>query len=172
MKSKFFSIILFIIFITIFFIFYKGLQNSNIYIPENNIEKEIPSFEVKKFASNEIENSDQIFEHNKFYLLNIWASWCVPCRDEHKYLMELSKEKNIELVGLNYKDKYENAKNFLDELNNPYNSIYEDQDGTISIEWGAYGVPESFLIFNNKIIKKIIGPISQKSLFEIKNIIK
>lgn len=172
MKSKFFSIILFIIFITIFFIFYKGLQNSNIYIPENNIEKKIPSFEVKKFASNEIENSDQIFEHNKFYLLNIWASWCVPCRDEHKYLMELSKEKNIELVGLNYKDKYENAKNFLDELNNPYNSIYEDQDGTISIEWGAYGVPESFLIFNNKIIKKIIGPISQKSLFEIKNIIK
>ena len=172
MKSKFFSIILFIIFITIFFIFYKGLQNSNIYIPENNIEKEIPSFEVKKFASNEIENSDQIFEHNKFYLLNIWASWCVPCRDEHKYLMELSKEKNIELVGLNYKDKYENAKNFLDELNNPYNLIYEDQDGTISIEWGAYGVPESFLILNNKIIKKIIGPISQKSLFEIKNIIR
>ena len=172
MKSKFFSIILFTIFTTIFFIFYKGLQNSNIYIPENNTEKKIPSFEVKKFASNEIENSDQIFEHNKFYLLNIWASWCVPCRDEHKYLMELSKEKNIELVGLNYKDKYENAKNFLDELNNPYNSIYEDQDGTISIEWGAYGVPESFLILNNKIIKKIIGPISQKSLFEIKNIIK
>ena len=86
--------------------------------------------------------------------------------------MELSKEKNIQLIGLNYKDKYENAKNFLDELNNPYNSIYLDQDGTVSIEWGAYGVPESFLIYNNKIIKKIIGPINQKSLFEIKDIIK
>ena len=58
------------------------------------------------------------------------------------------------------------------ELNNPYNSIYLDQDGIISIEWGAYGVPESFLIYNNKIIKKVIGPISQKSLFEIKDIIK
>ena len=86
--------------------------------------------------------------------------------------MELSKEKKIQLIGLNYKDKYENAKNFLDELNNPYNSIYLDQDGIISIEWGAYGVPESFLIYNDKVIKKIIGPISQKSLFEIKDIIK
>ena len=57
--------------------------------------------------------------------MNIWASWCVPCREEHKYLMELSKEKNIQLIGLNYKDKYENAKNFLDELNNPYNYLFQ-----------------------------------------------
>ena len=166
MKSKIFPIIWFVIFITVFFIFYKGLQNSNIYVPENNIENKIPIFEVKKFASDNLINSNQIFESNKFYLLNIWASWCVPCREEHKYLVELSKEKNIQLIGLNYKDKYVNAKNFLDELNNPY------EDGTISIELGAYGVPESFLIYDNKIIKKIIGPISQKSLFEIKDIIK
>ena len=172
MKSKIFPIIWFVIFITVFFIFYKGLQNSNIYVPENNIEKKIPIFDVKKFASDNLIDSNQIFESNKFYLFNIWASWCVPCREEHKYLVELSKEKNIQLIGLNYKDKYENAKNFLDELNNPYNSIYSDEDGTISIELGAYGVPESFLIYDNKIIKKIIGPISQKSLFEIKDIIK
>ena len=172
MKSKLFSITLFIIFTSVFLIFYKGLQNSNIYTPENNIEKKIPSFEVKEFASENIVNSNKIFERDKFYILNIWSSWCVPCREEHKYLMELSKEDKIELIGLNYKDKYENAKNFLDELNNPYNSIYLDQDGTISIEWGAYGVPESFLIYNNKIIRKIIGPISQKLLFEIKDIIK
>ena len=172
MKSKIFSVILFTIIITVFFIFYKGLQNSNIYVPENNIEKKIPTFEVKKFASNSIINSNQIFEPNKFYLLNIWASWCLPCREEHKYLMELSLEKNIQLVGLNYKDKYENAKIFLDKFKNPYDSIYLDQDGIISIEWGAYGVPESFLIYDNKIIKKIIGPISQKSLLEIKKIIK
>ena len=172
MKTKIFPILLIITFSIVFYVFYKGLQNSNIYVPENNIEKKIPIFEVKKFASDNLINSKQIFESNKFYLLNIWASWCVPCREEHKYLMELSKEKNIQLIGLNYKDKYENAKNFLDELNNPYNSIYLDQDGTISIEWGAYGVPESFLIYNNKVIKKIIGPISQKSLFEIKDIIK
>ena len=172
MKSKIFSVTLFIIFISVFLIFYKGLQNSNIYTPENNIEKKIPSFEVKEFASENIVNSNQIFESDKFYILNIWSSWCVPCREEHKYLMELSKEDKIELIGLNYKDKYENANYFLDELNNPYDLIFSDHDGTISIEWGAYGVPESFLIYDSKIIKKIIGPMSQKSLLEIKDIIK
>ena len=172
MKNKIFPIILFAIFTTVFFVFYKGLQNSNIYIPMKNIEKNIPYVEIKKFASNDIINSNKIFQSNKFYLLNIWASWCVPCREEHKYLMTLSKEKNIRLIGLNYKDKYKNAILFLNELGDPYNLILQDQDGTVSIEWGAYGVPESFLIYNNKIIKKIIGPLSQNSLIEIKKLIK
>ena len=172
MKNKIFPIILFAIFTTVFLVFYKGLQNSNIYIPMKNIEKNIPYVEIKKFASNDIINSNKIFQSNKFYLLNIWASWCVPCREEHKYLMTLSKEKNIRLIGLNYKDKYKNAILFLNELGDPYNLILQDQDGTVSIEWGAYGVPESFLIYNNKIIKKIIGPLSQNSLIEIKKLIK
>ena len=172
MKNKIFPIILFAIFTTVFLVFYKGLQNSNIYIPMKNIEKNIPYVEIKKFASNDIINSNEIFQSDKFYLLNIWASWCVPCREEHKYLMTLSKEKNIRLIGLNYKDKYKNAILFLNELGDPYNLILQDQDGTVSIEWGAYGVPESFLIYNNKIIKKIIGPLSQNSLIEIKKLIK
>ena len=172
MKNKIFPIILFAIFTTVFFVFYKGLQNSNIYIPMKNIEKNIPYVEIKKFASNDIINSNKIFQSDKFYLLNIWASWCVPCREEHKYLMTLSKEKNIRVIGLNYKDKYKNAISFLNELGDPYNLILQDQDGTVSIEWGAYGVPESFLIYNNKIIKKIIGPLSQNSLIEIKKLIK
>jgi len=172
MKNKIFPITLFAIFTTVFLVFYKGLQNSNIYIPMKNIEKNIPYVEIKKFASNDIINSNKIFQSNKFYLLNIWASWCVPCREEHKYLMTLSKEKNIRLIGLNYKDKYKNAILFLNELGDPYNLILQDQDGTVSIEWGAYGVPESFLIYDNKIIKKIIGPLSQNSLIEIKKLIK
>ena len=168
MKSKTFPILLFTVFIIIFLVFYKGLKNPNIYTPEKNFEKNIPSFEGKKFALKDTINSDEIFNKDNYYLLNIWASWCIPCRAEHKYLMSLSKEKNIKIVGLNYKDSDENAKNFLDEFNDPYDLILSDKDGIIAIEWGAYGVPESFLISENLIIKKIIGPINEKTFKEIK----
>ena len=80
----------------------------------------------------------------------------------------LSNQNNIEIIGLNYKDNSESAKNFLKELGSPYKIILSDNDGTIAIEWGAYGVPETFLIYNKKIIKKIIGPLSRNSLLEIK----
>ena len=80
--------------------------------------------------------------------------------------MDLSKKENIKIIGQNYKDNFVNAKNFLIKLDNPYDLIYFDGDGTIAIEWGAYGVPESFLIRNNKIVKKIIGPLNEKLLFE------
>jgi cytochrome c biogenesis protein CcmG/thiol:disulfide interchange protein DsbE len=104
--------------------------------------------------------------------MNIWSSWCIPCRDEHKFLMELSKNPKLEIIGLNYKDNDVNAKNFLNQLRNPYKTIIYDKNGTIAIEWGAYGVPESFLVHKNMIIKKIIGPLNENLLIEIKNIIK
>jgi cytochrome c biogenesis protein CcmG/thiol:disulfide interchange protein DsbE len=84
----------------------------------------------------------------------------------------LINQKNVKIIGINYKDKNENAKNFLKELKSPYEVVLVDKDGTIAIEWGAYGVPESFLIYNKKIIKKIIGPLNKKSLFEIEKLIK
>ncbi len=164
--------ILVLTFVFIFLIFYKGLKNSNIYIPEMKTEMNIPKFDVISFDKNEKLSSQKIFNGNQYYLMNIWASWCVPCRDEHIYLMKLSNEKNLEIVGLNYKDKEANARSFLKELDNPYQKILLDEDGTIAIEWGAYGVPESFLIHNNMIIKKIVGPINDNSFQKIKEIIK
>ena len=172
MKNKILPIILTFVFIIIFFVFYKGLQNSNIYTPKVEFKKIIPSFEAKIFDSDDKISSNQIFNREKFYLLNIWASWCVPCREEHPYLMNLMKNKDIEIVGLNYKDDIKNAKFFLKELNNPYKIILSDQDGIIAIEWGAYGVPESFLIYDNKIIKKIIGPINNIRILELEELIK
>ncbi len=172
MRLKIFPFFLIIIFSIIFLIFYIGLQSPNIYEPKNNVEKDIPIFEAKKFDTSIKIKSTEIFKENKFYLLNIWSSWCIPCRDEHIYIMNLSNQRNIEIIGLNYKDNYLNAKNFLKELNNPYDFIISDNDGTIAIEWGAYGVPESFLIYDKKIIKKIIGPLNENLFFEIKSLIK
>ena len=172
MKIKIFPIFLSIIFLIIFIIFLKGLQNSNIYVPNVNIEKDIPSFKTKIFDSNNEVSSKEIFKRDKFYLMNIWSSWCVPCREEHIFLMDLRNQPNIKIIGLNYKDEYKNAKKFLQMLDSPYETILLDKDGTIAIKWGAYGVPESFLIYNKKIIKKIVGPLNKTSLKEINNLIK
>ena len=172
MRNKIFPTLLIIIFFIIFLVFYKGLENSNIYSPNLNVEKSIPLFEAKILGENKKINSKDIFVENEFYLVNIWASWCVPCRDEHSFLMDLRNQKNIEIIGINYKDNDQKAKNFLNELGNPYNKILSDKSGTLAIEWGAYGVPESFLIKDGIIIKRYIGPLNQKLLSEINQLIK
>ena len=172
MNNKFIPLIIIISFIIIFLIFYKGLKETNIYIPKSEIQKKIPIFSSVKFYSNENVNSSEIFNSNKFYLLNIWASWCVPCRQEHAYLMRLSENNKVILIGLNYKDNFNNAQNFLLKLGNPYEVILLDEDGTISIEWGAYGVPETFLIHKNKIVAKYIGPLNEELIKEINLIVK
>ena len=172
MKNKIFITITTIFFLIIFFIFYKGLQNSSIYVPKKNFYENIPSFTVKRFGTEDEINSKEIFLSDKFYLMNIWASWCLPCMDEHSFLMNLSNQNNIEIIGLNYKDNIQNANFFLNKFNNPYEFVISDPDGTIAIEWGAYGVPETFLIDEKRIIKKIIGPINKISFLEIKEMIQ
>ena len=172
MKNKLLPFSIVFVFIIIFFIFYKGLQNTNIYTPDPKASFEVPSVSVKLFNSNEIVNTLEIFNSDKFYLLNIWSSWCVPCKQEHSILMELTKNDNLKVIGINYKDTKKNANNFLKELGNPYDDIIFDNKGTNAIEWGAYGVPESFLINKNRIIKKYIGPLSKGSMQEIKLFIK
>ena len=172
MKNKLIPLLIISVFIIIFIIFYKGLQNTNIYTPDSKTSFEVPSVSVKLFNSDEIINTLEIFNSDKFYLLNIWSSWCVPCREEHPILMELTKNDYLKVIGINYKDTKKNADNFLKELGNPYDNIIFDNKGTNAIEWGAYGVPESFLINNNKIIKKYIGPLNKKSMEEIKSFIK
>ncbi len=172
MKSKFLPFLLISILIIIFIIFYRGLQNNNIYTPETNIINEVPSFSEELLYSNKIVNSSEIFNSNKFYLLNIWSSWCVPCRQEHPILMDLDKNKQIIVIGINYKDTKKNAIEFLEKFGNPYEKIFFDKEGVQSIEWGAYGVPESFIIYKNKILKKYIGPINQQSIKEIELLIK
>tara|TARA_Y100000591_G_scaffold319816_1_gene332338 strand:+ start:47 stop:565 length:519 start_codon:yes stop_codon:yes gene_type:complete len=172
MKNKIYPLILTSFFVFVFIIFYKGLKNSNLYTPSVEIKNDIPQFSAESLFEKKIFDSENIFDKKKFYLLNIWASWCVPCRDEHPYLKKLKKNKKIEIIGLNYKDDFKNAIKFIDELGNPYSIILLDKDGTKSIEWGAFGVPETFLIYDNQIIKKFIGPLNIKSIKEIERVLK
>ena len=172
MRNKLLLISVISIFLIIFVIFYNGLQNTNIYTPNSKINNKIPLFSANLFNSNEVTNSSALFSSNKFYLLNIWSSWCVPCRQEHSFLMDFSDNNKIIVIGINYKDTKSNAKSFLDELGNPYEKIIFDEKGINAIEWGAYGVPESFLIKNGIVIKKYIGPLNEKLFKEFESLLR
>ena len=172
MKTKIFFSVAIISSLIIFLVLFKGLQNTNIYTPQVDVKKDIPYFEAKLFDSDLVKNSKEIFQKEKFYLLNIWASWCAPCRDEHPILLKLKDQVNLEIIGLNYKDNIMNAKKFLKELNSPYRLTLSDENGIIAIEWGAYGVPETFLIYNKSIIKRYVGPLNLNSIIEIKKFIE
>ncbi|SMC88947.1 DsbE family thiol:disulfide interchange protein [Rhizobium sp. RU36D] len=101
----------------------------------------------------------------KLTLVNVFASWCIPCRDEHPILKELAKDQRLTIVGINYKDREENALRFLGELGNPYSAIGIDPDGKAAIDWGVYGIPESYLVAaDGTILYKKVGPFDEQSL--------
>jgi cytochrome c biogenesis protein CcmG, thiol:disulfide interchange protein DsbE len=94
-------------------------------------------------------------------LLNVWASWCVPCHEEAPFLEQLSRDKRIQLVGINYKDAPDNARRFLYRYSNPFVATGRDEAGRASIDWGVYGVPETFLVGRDgRIAYKLVGPIT------------
>src|SRR6185312_11091579 len=103
--------------------------------------------------------------HGAVTLVNVWASWCVPCRDEVPFLDQLSKDRRIQLVGINYKDAPENARRFLNRYGNPFAASGRDETGRTAIDWGVYGVPETFLIGRDgRIAYKLVGPITADNL--------
>jgi cytochrome c biogenesis protein CcmG, thiol:disulfide interchange protein DsbE len=98
-------------------------------------------------------------------LVNVWASWCAPCRQEHPLLMALAADERVSIVGLNYKDRPDNARRFLGELGNPYRAIGTDDTGRAAIDWGVYGVPETFLVGpEGTILYKHVGPFTAQSM--------
>ena len=173
MKNKITLFTLLLFFTFCFIVLLKGLNNSNIYVPKEKNEKIFKSFTSKDLYSENKISSDQIFIDSEFYVLNIWSSWCIPCRAEHPKLMQLSKNKSLKLIGLNYKDNPKNAKKFIDEFGNPYFMIIIDKNGIISIDLGAIGVPETFIINKDKkIIKRFLGSLNEQSIEEINLILK
>lgn len=98
-------------------------------------------------------------------LLNVWASWCVPCHDEAPLLMQLAEDKRIRIAGINYKDQPDNARRFLGRHGNPFAAIGTDGNGRAAIEWGVYGVPETFIVGRDgRIAYKLVGPITEENL--------
>ena len=100
-------------------------------------------------------------------VVNVWASWCAPCRDEHPFLMKLASDGRFALAGINYKDDPENARRFLSRFGNPFATVGVDAGGRAAIEWGVYGVPETFIVGSDgKIVHKQIGPIADEATFK------
>jgi len=174
-KKIIFSLILLVILLISFFIFNKALKNENVYFPKLNDNKDyyIEDFSLPELFTNEKLSIKQLLEKKDFSIVNIWASWCVPCEKENSFLISLSNFDNLQIIGVNYKDRNKNAKSFLNKFGNPFNYNLVDSNGTTSIILGAYGVPETFLVNKNKkILLKIIGPINNNHLNEINSIIK
>lgn len=132
-------------------------------IPSPFIGKTAPVFSAPKLTApaEKLSTSDL---KGRVWLFNVWASWCVSCREEHPVLNQLAKQHAVEIIGLNYKDEPDEAKKWLDTLGNPYNVSILDQDGRIGIDWGVYGVPETFVIDKKGIIRlKYTGPITMEA---------
>ena len=98
-------------------------------------------------------------------LVNVWASWCVPCHEEAPLLMQLAADKRLRLVGINYKDQPENARRFIGRYGNPFAAVGADSSGRAAIDWGVYGVPENFVVGRDgRIAYKLVGPITAANL--------
>jgi len=129
-------------------------------IPSVLIDKPVPQFDLPPlYADRAGLKTDDL--KGQITLVNIFASWCVPCRIEHPLLMQLAAEKRLPIFGINYKDRPEDAKRWLSDLGDPYSRIGADNDGRVSIDWGVYGVPESFLVDGTgTILYKQVGPLT------------
>ena len=170
MRMKY--VIISVVAIFILIIFAISLNRDSIYSTEKLIGKKIENFNSKDFYTKEIRDS-KILKIKDFSLINYWASWCAPCRVEHSELMQLSRKENLNMIGINFKDKKGEAEQFLKELGNPYDYLLIDQDGKFSINLGVYGIPESILLNKDlKIMKKFIGPLNSENVLEIIKVIQ
>ena len=141
-------------------------------LPSALIGKPAPTFELPPVEGLRGANGEPLggistasFKGDKVTVLNVWASWCAPCRIEHPVLMDLAKDQSVRLLGFNYKDKAENARRFLGNFGNPFTAVGADETGRTAIDFGVYGVPETFVIGRDGTIRyKHVGPLTPDAL--------
>ena len=165
LPSIFFAIIL-----SIFFYLLITERNPS-EIPSNLLNKNVPFFEAESLFKNEKFISSQELK-NEIILVNFFATWCKPCRDEHVYIKRFSNKKGIKVIGVNYKDNSKKTIEWLKNLGNPYSDVLIDKNGRVAIDWGVYGIPETFIVNPSGIIKyRHVGPITNKIYKKISLII-
>tara|TARA_Y100001960_G_scaffold224028_1_gene234511 strand:+ start:156 stop:686 length:531 start_codon:yes stop_codon:yes gene_type:complete len=163
------SIIFFLILSTFFYLL--SIERNPSEVPSSLINKEVPNFKTESLLKNKMFVSSEQFG-DEIMLVNFFATWCKPCLEEHNYIKRFSSEKGIRIVGINYKDNPKKTKKWLKELGNPYSDIPLDKNGRIAIDWGVYGIPETFLISSQGIIKyRHVGPITKKIYKKIDKLI-
>ncbi|MFH0297741.1 DsbE family thiol:disulfide interchange protein [Bradyrhizobium sp. 31Argb] len=124
----------------------------------------LPALEGLVRDGTQVPGLDPATFKGKVSLVNVWASWCVPCHDEAPLLTELAKDNRLQLVGINYKDAPDNARRFLGRYGNPFSIVGVDANGRASIEWGVYGVPETFIVGREgTIVYKMVGPVTPQN---------
>ncbi len=154
------SIVFFFILLVFFYLLIIDRDPTE--LPSVLIEKKVPRFEAESLLDNKKFISTEEFG-NKTVIVNFFATWCKPCREEHPYIKRLSNTKGIKIIGINYKDNPQRTIKWLKELGNPYSKIAIDSNGQIGIDWGVYGLPETFIVNAKGIIKyRHVGPITKK----------
>jgi len=139
-----------------------GLKLKPREVPSPFIGKPAPAFNLAQLHQPE-QRLAAADLHGKVWLLNVWASWCVACREEHPLLVDVSRQNLVPIYGLNYKDEATNAKTWLQRLGDPYTASLMDRDGRVGIDYGVYGVPETFLIDKGGVVRfKHIGPVTSE----------
>ncbi|MEJ2346039.1 MAG: DsbE family thiol:disulfide interchange protein [Gammaproteobacteria bacterium] len=150
------------IFVTLVVFFAIGLTKDPRLVPSPLIGKAAPQFTLPtlKDPQRSLSTADL---RGHVTLFNVWASWCVECRVEHPFLMDLARNQHVAIYGLNYKDTRAAALTWLDNMGDPYHVIAFDQKGSVGIDWGVYGVPETFVVDKKGVIRwKVIGPLTPK----------
>ena len=172
MKKKILALPSVIFFLILSIFFYLLIIDRNpSEIPSNLLNKNVPIFEAESLLKDKRFISSNEFK-NEIILVNFFATWCKPCRDEHVYIIRFANEREIKVIGINYKDNTEKTIKWLKDLGNPYKNILIDKNGKIAIDWGVYGIPETFIINSNGIIKyRHVGPITNKIYTKINLII-
>lgn len=142
----------------------KGLTLNPSELPSPLIDKTAPSFVVDRLPAEQGQFDSQAMD-GKVWVLNVWASWCGPCVQEHPLLIDLAAQRDVPIVGLNYKDQPQDALPWLARLGNPFTHVLDDQRGDVGLDFGVYGVPETFVIDRQGVVRyKHVGPLDGQSM--------